>query len=160
MGLEWKLEQSSGPADLTSDDSAECQLHCARSSAISESDVYRDLAETLGMAVSKLNESINDSSLYLLIRWEAVSATLMISVTDDSRMHDSDIVVQCHFQALEQKLQEVQDHSAKEKQEAQEIFAENLRFWCKEYLSTDQGFSQFSLVALFADKSRESAVIL
>ncbi|GAA5445079.1 hypothetical protein Misp06_03272 [Microbulbifer sp. NBRC 101763] len=144
MGLEWKLGRSSGLLDLVSDDGAEYQLYHAKSNAITDSDVYQDLTETLGMAVSKLNESINDSSLYFLIRWESASSTLTISITDDSRKKDSDIVVRCHFLALEPS----------------EAFTENLRFWCKEYLSTDQGFSQFSLVALFADKSRDSAVIL
>ncbi|BBM04265.1 hypothetical protein [Microbulbifer sp. GL-2] len=60
--------------------------------------------------------------------------------------------MRCNFLALEKKIQAAES--------AQEEFPDTLRFWCKEYLSTDQGFAQFSLVALFTDTNRESAVIL
>lgn len=147
MGLEWKEDQLLNPFGFAKDDSGEYKVFTAKSVAVSKDDVYLDLAKSLQMAISKLDVNVTDSSLFFLIHWEPASSILTISVTDDSR-----VVVRCSFLALEEKIQATVS--------SQEEFSDTLRFWCKEYLSTDQGFAQFSLVALFTDTNRESAVIL
>jgi len=152
MGLEWKEDQLLNPFGFANDDSGEYEVFTANSVAVSNDDVYRDLARSLQMAISKLAVNVTDSSLFFLIHWEPASSILTISVTDDCRANDSRGVVRCCFLALEERIQAFES--------AQEEFSDTLRFWCKEYLSTDQGFTQFSLVALFTDTNRESAVIL
>ncbi|WP_444931734.1 hypothetical protein ACJJIF_08210 [Microbulbifer sp. SSSA002] len=153
MGLAWQVGQSSNLFDAV--DNAEREVHQAQSGALKAEEVYQDLSEVLQLAISKLDENVTDSSLYFLIGWEPASASVTISVTDDRRSNDSKAVVHCHFAGLaSQNTVEV------DRLEALAKLSDDLRFWCKEYLSTDQGFSQFSLVALFAVGSRDKAVIL
>ncbi|MCO1336907.1 hypothetical protein MO867_21500 [Microbulbifer sp. OS29] len=152
MELAWELEQSASPIGLAAGRVADYELHQTQSSAISSDDVYRDLAETLQLAIAKLNDNINDVSLFFLISWEPITATITISVTDDQRANDSKTIVRCHFTELV-----AQDGEGKVS--LGDVSAD-LSFWCKEFLSTDQEFTQFSLVALYTDSSRHKASIL
>ncbi|WP_444921634.1 hypothetical protein ACJJID_04290 [Microbulbifer sp. CnH-101-G] len=160
MGLIWKLDHSTSPFEEVTGGVAEYEVHSTESPALSSDDIYQDLAENLERAVSKFNQNVNDTSRFFLIHWEPLASTLTLSVTDDQRENDSRVLVRCHFTALEKQLQESEYESDSEKQAALGMFSEDLHFWCKEFLSTDQGFSQFSLIALFTDSTRDRAVIL
>ncbi|WP_299585095.1 hypothetical protein [uncultured Microbulbifer sp.] len=160
MDLVWTLNQSSTPFGSTTGEGREHEIHYAESTALTNDAIYQDLAASLNLAISLLDKNVNDSSRYFLIHWESQEATLTLSVTDDCKKKDSRAVTCCHFAELEKRMLDTQYSSEEEKQHFLAEFSENLRFWCKEFLSTDQGFSHFSLVALFTDTTRDSAVIL
>lgn len=155
MRLAWQVEKSTCLFGGENKAATEHELHRSESTALATDDIYQDLSEVLQLAISKLDENVSDTSLYFLISWESVSASMTVSVVDDSRSNDSKVVVHCHFVGLASQYD-----AEPKRQEALVKWSDELRFWCKEYLSTDQGFSQFSLVALFAAGSRDTAVIL
>ncbi|AWF82087.1 hypothetical protein BTJ40_15310 [Microbulbifer sp. A4B17] len=155
MGLVWQVEKSPSLFGLGDSADTEYEVHRSESGAKTTEGIYQDLSEALQLAISKLDENVNDNSLYFLIGWEPLSAAVTISITDDNRSNDSKVVVRCHFVGLASQYDsDVERHDALAK------LSDDLRFWCKEYLSTDQGFSQFSLVALFAVDSKDKTVIL
>ncbi|WP_444889797.1 hypothetical protein [Microbulbifer sp. DLAB2-AA] len=160
MGLIWDMSHSISAFEAVEGDNTEYKIYNAESQALSSEGIYQDLAESLELAISKLSKNVNDSSRYFFIQWEPISSQLTLTVTDDQRKNDAQAVVRCHFTALEKQFQESQFKTDDDKQSAIAAFSEDLHFWCKEFLSTDQGFSQFSLVALFTSGSRDSAVIL
>ncbi|WP_226647457.1 hypothetical protein [Microbulbifer variabilis] len=160
MGLIWKLSHSTYPFGTIKGDGAEYEVLSTESRALNSDEIYQDLAESLELAISKLNQNVNETSRFFLIHWEPLTSTLTLSVTDDQRENDSRVVVRCLFTVLEKQIQESRYESDSKQQTAQVEFSEDLHFWCKEFLSTDQGFSQFSLIALFTDSTRDRAVIL
>ncbi|MBY6189919.1 hypothetical protein KUV22_05740 [Microbulbifer agarilyticus] len=155
MGLTWDKSLVAGGKDGLLGDGVEFEVYSSVSEADEEDSVNTDMIEALDYALSFLDRNVKDESRFFLVGWDAASSTLMFSVTDDTKQMDSPIMVRCHFVGLSGKLA-----SDSERESAVEAYEENVRFWCKEHLSTSSAFTQYSLIALFVDEDRARAGLL
>ncbi|WP_198039978.1 hypothetical protein [Microbulbifer agarilyticus] len=155
MGLTWDKSLVAGGNDGLLGDGVEFEVFSSASEAEEEHSLNTDMIEALDYALSFLDKNVKDESRFFLIGWDAASSTLMLSVTDDAKQLDSPVVVRCHFAGLSRKLA-----SDSQRELAVEAYKENVRFWCKEHLSTSSAFTQYSLIALFVDEDRMRAGLL
>ena len=98
-------------------------------------------------AIGFLLENVVDESRYLLFEWDVVSSTLTIVVTDDLRENDSRYVVKCLMSALDGEVNAIE-------------YASTIKYWIKDYLTTDSEFLKYSLVAVFHSKTRSKVELL
>ncbi|MCA0892448.1 hypothetical protein [Microbulbifer agarilyticus] len=155
MGLTWDKSLVAGGSNGLLGDGIEFEVYSSASEADEEHSVNTDMIEALDYALSFLNRNVKDESRFFLVGWDTATSTLMFSVTDDVKQLDSPVVVRCHFDGLCRKLA-----SDSQRESAIEAYKENVRFWCKEHLSTSSAFTQYSLIALFVDEDRMRAGLL
>lgn len=114
------------------------QIFSTSCSSDNESLIKSALGQTVDKAVALLDKSIEDESVFLLFDWNKASGELGVFVTDENKQLDSKIVVRCVFSAVDQT----------------DAFAEQIKFWIKDYLTTCNAFFHYSLVAVFCSGSR------
>jgi hypothetical protein len=129
----------------------ESASRCIFSANCSDSDellIAKVIGETIEQAILNLGRNFNNDSMFLLFEWDKDTSTLTVVVTDQAKQYDSNIVVECKFNALaEMELQADQ-------------LADNIHYWIKDYLTTCDSFFQYSLVAVFHAEQRSKAVLL
>ncbi|RYY04124.1 MAG: hypothetical protein EOO53_04325 [Gammaproteobacteria bacterium] len=103
-------------------------------------------------AVSLLKTNIQDASLYLLFEWDAQAANLIIVVTDATKTHDSHDIVKAVFNSVANNLQG--------QHEDLEAYANLIKFWLHDYLTTCSAFFSYSLVAIFHSSTRANTELL
>ena len=107
--------------------------------------------------IGTLIKNIQDDSLYLLFEWDVNTATLSVVVTDASKQQDAPEHVACVFLELERILKQLPVNEF----EAQAAdYADWIKFWLHDYLSSCTAFFNFSLVAIFHSSSREYTELL
>ncbi|MCA0900517.1 hypothetical protein [Microbulbifer agarilyticus] len=155
MGLTWDKSLVAGGNDDLLGDGVEFEVYSSVSEADQDDSVNTHVIEALDYALSYLDRNVKDESRFFLVGWDATSSTLMFAVTDDAKQLDSPVVVRCHFAGFSKKLA-----SDSQRESVVEAYKENVRFWCKEHLSTSSAFTQYSLIALFVDEGRARAGLL
>lgn len=101
-------------------------------------------------AINMLNDNIQDDSLYLIFEWNLIEAELVISVTDSTKTKDAPHSHRCVFSGVAKGL----------KTENQQDYADQVKFWLHDYLSTYAPFFQYSLVAIFHSSTRSQTELL
>jgi hypothetical protein len=109
-------------------------------------------------SVSFLSENIVDDSRYFLLEWDIALSALTIVVTDDTKTNDSKYSVKCHMSALGDEISKTVPETKKHDKE-QEL-SDFIKYFVKDYLTTCSAFMQFSLVAVFHNKTRERVELL
>jgi hypothetical protein len=95
-----------------------------------------------------LGSNIKDDSMYLMFEWDISHSNLTIVVTDETKSHDSDNVVQCYFTNVDETLKSEYE------------LAEDVEFWVRDYLTTCTVFLNYSLIAAFHCGSRAASKLL
>ena len=104
-------------------------------------------------AIKLLKNTIQDDSLYLLFEWDLNTASLSIVVTDASKTHDSPDSVHCVFSGVYSEFAQAN--------EAQRLeYADTVKFWLHDYLTTCSTFFSYSLVAIFHNSTRQNTELL
>lgn len=107
--------------------------------------------------IGLLASNIQDESLYLLFEWDKIHSTLVVVVTDASKKCDAKQKVVCEFFKLNQNLKQLPQAEFAEKAEN---YADWIKYWLLDYLSSCTAFLNFSLVAIFHADSRDHTELL
>lgn len=108
-------------------------------------------------AVSLLEQSIQEDSLYLLFEWNPQTAELAIVVTDARKQQDSAYVVKAQFPAVQQTLAAATDSERNEKINA---LNDSVKFLLSDFLASYSPFFSYSLVAIFHSSTRAETSLL
>lgn len=128
-------------------------FHIALVTETSETTIKKCVEACAEKAVQMLNENIQDNSLYLLCEWNPTEADLSICVTDSTKTLDSPHTIHCTFSGIAESL-------ACADQAEQQNYAELIKFWLHDYLSSYAPFFNYSLVAIFHSSTREQTELL
>lgn len=160
MELNWTVNQGVNPFRAALGDNSEYIIHHATSEGTSDSDIQLAINACTDKACALLDQNIQEDSRYLLFEWDSTNSTLTIVVTDDSKQKDSPQIVQCHFPALNQKLNAVTDTQGSEWQFQAAEIADHVQYSIKDYLTTCAPFLRYSLIAAFHQDSRATCTLL
>lgn len=141
------MEWSQTPLDSGSENASAFVISATLNSN-EKSMIHHAVKQTIDKAVSILTTNINDASRYFLCEWDNANASLTVVVTDDSKTDDAKGSVKCQFVSSNQ----LDKHSAE--------FADDIRHWIHNYLTTHKGFMQYSLIAVFHNSSRKNTILL
>jgi hypothetical protein len=126
--------------------------HVLHTASVSETDdqyIRRAIETCTDKAVSLLKNNIQDDSLYLLFEWDIGTSTLTIVTTDATKTHDAPEIIKCNFTEVADKL----DKAAAD-------YADSIKFWLHDYLTTCTAFFHYSLVAIFHSSTRNNTELL
>ncbi|MET4000432.1 hypothetical protein [Marinobacterium sp. MBR-109] len=154
MSLSWSLSENLNPFVPEEKGEGLC-FHAAQSSVVDDVAVKDAIEAALERAIGYLDANVKNESLYFMVEWALPSSTLRLAVTDERKCQDSSEVVSCRFSELNQQLHQGGDLQA----EAQAL-SDKVKFWAKDYLSTNTEFMNYSLVALYTDGTRAEAKLL
>ncbi|PSL11717.1 hypothetical protein CLV44_12335 [Marinobacterium halophilum] len=152
MSLIWNESVGVNPFAAIAGDATECRFHYAESAATNDTLVKDAFEECLAMAISYLNANVKNESLYFIVAWDPTTSVVNVVVTDDQKQNDAHDVVTCRFAALNEAKA---DQSSSLQQ-----YSDTVKFWIKDYLSTNGPFMHYSLVALYTDGTRADTCIL
>jgi hypothetical protein len=140
MPLDWIITQHKQTAQ---------NLHQADCHGAGSEQIKDAVESSIEKAIALLPNNIQDDSLYFLVEWHKDNTTNMtritIVVTDDSKTKESSEVTTCAFSISD---------------EEQDQYAEKVRYWIRDYLTTSGGFIQFSLVAVLSLGDRGKTELL
>jgi hypothetical protein len=131
--------------------SANTILHALTVTETTELHIRKTIEAGTDKAIDLLKTNIQDDSLYLLFEWDSSSASLKILVTDATKTRDAPAVVCCTFSHLAQTFTH---------QEQSNTYAELVKFWLHDYLTTCSAFFSYSLVAIFHSSARSNTELL
>jgi len=114
--------------------------------------------ECIEKDVSFLSENVVDESRYFLFEWDITHSALSIVVTDDTKKNDAKFVVKCCMAALKEDIKNIESDLAQKAKELE--YSDFIKYEIKDYLTTCSSFMQFSLVAVFHNKTRERIELL
>jgi len=157
--LEWKehkLAPPSGESIKQSD--TELIEYIAMLNEHSVKSLELAVQESIEKAVSFLPDNVVDESRYFLFEWDIEYSTLTIVVTDDTKKNDANFVVKCRMSALNEEINNIK--SDQEKEEKKFEYSDFIKYEIKDYLTTCSSFMQFSLVAVFHNKTRDKIELL
>ncbi|MFV8781164.1 hypothetical protein ACNKU7_01965 [Microbulbifer sp. SA54] len=160
MGLEWSKNTGPNPFGVVVGDLTEHEIHFSDRESEDDRSVNSDVIDCLDYSISFLHKNIKHNSRFFLIEWDVVYSVLTIVVTDDAKEIDSPIAVKCQFTHIDRRFQPECFASISEWESSVKDYAENVKFWCKEHLSTSSAFSKFSLIALFTREGRAESSLL
>jgi len=109
-------------------------------------------------AVSFLPDNVADESRYFLFEWDIEQSTLTIVVTDDTKKSDAKFVVKCSMSALKEEINSIEPGLAIKEKKLE--YSDFIKYEIKDYLTTCSSFMQFSLVAVFHNKTRDKVELL
>lgn len=127
--------------------------HAALMNDSGEQQVRHAIESCADKAIHLLKNNIQDDSLYLLFEWDLLTTSLNIVVTDSSKTQDAPEVVHCIFSGVHNTL--VQADKTQ-----QIIYADTVKFWLHDYLTTCTAFFSYSLVAIFHSGTRQNTELL
>lgn len=154
MSLNWSESKAeNSPNVINTLHSAE--LIQGHNSFVDDGIIKAALNECIEKASSFLKKNILDDSMFLLFEWDVAHSVLTVVVTDESRTRDSEHVVKCTFSGI---ANSGSDNSGTDS--ATEEYAEQIKLWIKDYLTTCDSFHCYSLIALFHSDTRESCGLL
>lgn len=104
-------------------------------------------------AIGLLKDTIQDDSLYLLFEWDINTASLTVVVTDASKTHDSTESIRCICSGVQSKFSQADETQRLE-------YADTIKFWLHDYLTTCTAFFSYSLVAIFHSSTRKNTELL
>lgn len=107
-----------------------------------------------------LGQNIRSDSMYLLFEWDVVYSMLTIVVTDELKENDSEYVVKCCFEKLDERRNSDSGESEDDWENNVNEYASKVKYWIKDYLTTSSNFLGYSLVAAFHSETRDDAQIL
>lgn len=148
MTLSWTESKTETTPDAVVGEREQYILHKAVSTEVNEGLVQQAVNASVLKAAQLMGDNIDDNSLYLLCDWCMASSTLTLVVTDDRKQQDSVHVVKCEFNTLDLAEEQKDD------------FADLVRYWISNYLTTSSEFMQFSLVAAFTRDARAKIELL
>ncbi len=128
-------------------------IHVAVLADGGEQQVRRAIENCADKAINLLENTIQDDSLYLLFEWDANTSSLKVVVTDASKLHDSPESVYCIFSGVDTML-------SQEDETQRFIYADTVKFWLHDYLTTCTAFFRYSLVAIFHSTTRQNTELL
>ena len=123
-------------------------IYNAQSAAATLADLKQALEACAAKAISLLEHSIQDDSLYLLFEWNSSTNELVIVVTDASKRIDSPIRFHIDFPQLANYPG------------PKEELVESIHFLLKDYLASYSAFFAYSLVAIFHASNRDNSQLL
>jgi hypothetical protein len=126
-------------------------IHTTSAPSTTEHDLRNTIETCAEKAISLLKSNIQDDSLYLLFEWDSSNANLNILVTDATKKHDAPEIVFCTFPELAKQLNQPEQSTA---------YAELVKFWLHDYLTTCTEFFSYSLVAIFHSSNRSNTELL
>lgn len=126
-------------------------VHITSTLDTEETNLRKTIEACAEKAISLLKSNIQDDSLYLLFEWDSSNANLNILVTDAAKKHDAPEIVYCTFPELAKELTQ---------QEQSTAYAELVKFWLHDYLTTCTEFFSYSLVAIFHSSDRSNTELL
>ena len=127
-------------------------IHSTHIDESSEKTVKLAIEACTDKAVSFLKTNIQDDSLYLLFEWDAQAAILTVVVTDATKTHDSHNIVKAIFNSVANNLQGQHEDT--------EAYADLIKFWLHDYLTTCSAFFSYLLVAIFHSSTRANTELL
>lgn len=160
MELNWSVSQGVSPFAAKLTDNTEFFIHYATCEGTSDSDVQLAINACTDKACALLDHNIRDDSRYLLFEWDSTNSTLTIVVTDDSKQKDSPQIVQCHFPALNHKLNTANETQDSKWQCQTAEIADHVHYSIKDYLTTCAPFLRYSLIAAFHQETRATCTLL
>jgi hypothetical protein len=138
----------------------ESVIHSANTEELADDELKIAVIETIDKANSLLLENIGDESRYLLFEWDINHSELTVVVTDDTKRTDSKHIVKCTMSTLAKNMDVLEAASKDNWESKTQEFAETVRDWIHNYLTTCGAFMQFSLIAIFHCDSRDKTRLL
>lgn len=146
--LDWiEKKLTTDQAAATADQKIAYISHFAEFHQPRELELKEAVIDCIDKAASLLADNIEDDSRYFIFEWGTANSTLTVVVTDEAKRNESKHVVTCHL-------------STARWESSTEEFAEIVRDWIHNYLTTCATFMQYSLIALFHSDTREKAKLL
>ncbi len=149
MQLNWNESKAGAPPEGVCGVEGDYIVYVAESEVTDDAQVQSAINQGAEKAAAMQRKNIQDDSMYLLFNWNAALATLTICVTDAARKNDSSQIVICKFPVLAQAENTKTDD-----------YAEDVKYWVSNYLTTSCAFLQYSLVAGFCRGTRERVELL
>ncbi len=149
MQLNWNESTMPTPPEGAMGDEGEYIVYTVAPDVTDDKRVQSAINHSAEKAASMQRKNINDDSMYLLFNWDSEQRSLMVCVTDAARKKDAARVVICQFPAL-----------AEVENTASDEYAEEVKYWISNYLTTSQAFLQYSLVAGFCRGDRKRVELL
>jgi len=157
--LNWTENKLTSPSNDTVVNSKDERIeYIATFNEHSDQLVAKAVQESIEKAVSFLPDNVADESRYFLFEWDITHSALTIVVTDDTKINDAKFVVKCCMSALDQEINSIESDSAKKEKVLEH--SDFIKYKIKDYLTTCSSFMQFSLVAVFHNKTREKVELL
>jgi len=160
MKLNWEENKSKNSYELAVGHVVDHVVHYTNFSEAGDREVQLAIENCIDKAVLHLADNINDDSRYLLFEWDVVYSLLTIVVTDDRKENDAIHVVKCSFTGIDSKFNAKDDIPDNDWENRVNEYAQDIKFWIKDYLSLCNGFLDYSLVAAFHCKNRASIELL
>lgn len=149
MQLNWNESSLTTPPEGAFGETGEYTVYKVTPDVTDDALVQSAINHSAEKAASMQRKNIQDDSMYLLFNWSAVKRELMVCVTDAKKQQDSPRVVICQFPAL------IEVENA-----ASDDYADEVKYWISNYLTTSQAFLQYSLVAGFCRGDRQRVELL
>lgn len=159
MHLNWIVNQTENPFESAVGDNAQYIVHLAEFTESDNEGVFKAIECCIDKAVSMLDSNIVEGSMYLLFEWDVVYSMLTIVVCDESKEMDSKHVVKCSFLGLDTEMNN-DDLSEDEWEAKVDEYAQGVKQFIADYLSTCSGFLKYSLIAAFHSESRDKSELV
>ncbi len=153
MNLSWSQRNDVSRFDVTGSDKREYVVHFSECAGRDDEQIRGALNICVEKAISLLSINIHDDSMFLVFHWEAVLSELTVVVTNESKICDSKHAVKCLFSGLDSERLERLVQTGDE-------YAQQIKYWIKDYLTTCNSFLNYSLVAMFYSESRDACELL
>jgi len=121
-------------------------LHTITTTETSDLALRKTIEHATEKAISLLEQTIQDDSLYLMFEWNAAERYLQIIVCNAQKTNDAPEQVRAYLQGNS-------PHSADE-------LREQIHYWLHDYLTTCSAFFRYSLVAAFHTGDRNKTELL
>lgn len=107
VNLKWTSHPPApNPFEAVAGDDTEYQLHEATSDAGDDAALRAALPEVVDKALSFAEGNLTSWTTRLLLLWDQVYCQFTVVYVDDAMARDARDVVQCRFEALDEKMQE------------------------------------------------------
>lgn len=149
MQLNWNESTLATPPEGVFGDRIEYTVYSVAPDIMDDTLVQSAINHSAEKAASMQRKNIQDDSMYLLFNWSAVKRELMVCVTDAKKQQDSPLIVVCQLPAL-----------AGVEKAGSDDYADDVKYWISNYLTTSRAFLQYSLVAGFCRGDRQRVELL
>ena len=115
---------------------------------LTDAQLKRAIEATTAQAITALDKTIQEDSLYLLFEWDKAQHSLNIVVTDASKTQDAPQATHAAYALAPALLAE------------QQALEDKVYYWLHDYLTTATKFFHYSLVAIFHASERSNTRLL
>ncbi|PCJ14587.1 MAG: hypothetical protein COB04_14950 [Gammaproteobacteria bacterium] len=160
MELDWKIKKSESAHSPMTLDKGLYTIYLAEFAETAEQPLKLAIEACITKGIDTISRNVSDDSLYLFFEWDMVDSILTIVVTDDTKKIDARTVTKCYFSAVDKEIKALDPKDEGLYQQATEEYSAKIRYWIRDFLTTDSAYLNYALVAAYHDSTREQSQLL